>query len=204
MIRNKNIYVIVGSIGTGKSTVSRILKERGHLVIDADKVVHELYKNLEIQNILKKEFGENIISSGQVDRNILGEIVFNNEEKKKYLERIIHPIVMSKIFEIINKSEKETVFLEIPLYYKVEDIIMKNIEKYKIILINTQRDIQIKRLMKRNNINEEKAEKLVYNSKNIMNFEKKVDYIIGNNGDIYEINQQIENIIKMERLNEDS
>ncbi|MDL2310809.1 dephospho-CoA kinase, partial [Peptostreptococcaceae bacterium OttesenSCG-928-C18] len=167
MILNKKIYFIIGSISTGKSAVVNILKQKGYYTIEADDIVYCLYENKEVQKKLVKHFGIEIIKNEKVDRKTLGDIIFNDEIKKELLENITHPLVMNEIFKKINNSTENIVFIELPLYYKVEKIIQENIPKYKIILIRVNRETQIKRLMMRNKISREKALNLLYNIRGI-------------------------------------
>ncbi|WP_100065100.1 dephospho-CoA kinase [Miniphocaeibacter massiliensis] len=204
MIQNKKIYFIIGSIASGKSSVVKILKEKGFLTIESDKIVHLLYEEKEVQEKLASCFGKEIIKDNKIDRKKLGDIVYNDELKKKKLECEVHPLVMDRVYEIIKSSNKDIIFIELPLYYKVEKIIQKHIANYKIIFINVKEEIQIKRLIKRNDISRAKAKHLMYNIKNIMSFEKSIDYIIENNYDFVNLKKQVNEILKMERLNEDS
>lgn len=91
---------ITGTIGSGKSTVGKILEELGIAVIDSDEIVHALLESDEqVKEKIFKRFGATVFSdtadSGKrtIDRKALGKIVFNEAEAKKDLERILHPLV---------------------------------------------------------------------------------------------------------------
>ena len=204
MIRNKKIYFIVGSISSGKSAVVNILNQWGYFTIEADKIVHYLYKEKEVQDKISHYFGDEIIRNKEIDRQVLGNIIYNNESKKELLESIVHPLVLDEILETIKNYTGNVVFIEIPLYYKIEKLIQKHISNYKIISLEIDKEIQIERLMKRNRISREKALNLMYNIKDMMMFNKKVDYIIENNDDFSNLKEQINKILKLERLNEDN
>ena len=165
MIRNKKIYFIVGSISSGKSAVVNILNQWGYFTIEADKIVHYLYKEKEVQDKISHYFGDEIIRNKEIDRQVLGNIIYNNESKKELLESIVHPLVLDEILETIKNYTGNVVFIEIPLYYKIEKLIQKHISNYKIILLEIDKEIQIERLMKRNRISREKALNLMYNIK---------------------------------------
>ena len=202
MMQNKKIYIITGSIGTGKSTFSKILKERGFFVIDSDKIVHSLYKKKEIMEEIVKKFGDKILFHGEINRKILGEIIFNNEDKKKSLENIVHPKVIDEILNIISSTCEEIIFIEIPLYSHVENELILKVKDYKLIVISTDEDIRIKRIMNRNNISEKQALLLVKNMSEDIAFSKKIDYIIMNNKDIVFLEKLVDKFIMDERLNE--
>ena len=92
---------LTGGIGSGKSTVSRYLAELGAIIIDADKLGHEAYQpNAETWRELVKTFGNEILAQDNtIDRKKLGTIVFNNPEKLKRLNTIVHP----RMFEMAKK-----------------------------------------------------------------------------------------------------
>ncbi|HHX71270.1 MAG: dephospho-CoA kinase [Miniphocaeibacter sp.] len=201
MNQNKKVFIITGTISSGKSTFSNILREKGFKVIDADKIVHELYNEDFIKKQLTLNFGNTILVDGNINRKLLGNIVFNNKEKKQLLENIVHPKVLDRIVEYISKSE-ENIFIEIPLYYKVEKELLKRTNDFKLILITIEKELQIERLIKRNNITREEAMVLVDNIENTNKFSKKIDYIIENNGSMEDFRLKIENFLMAEKLDE--
>src|SRR5208283_229084 len=93
---------LTGGIGSGKSTVSRFLADLGAVIIDADKIGHEVYlPGTNTWRELVKTFGNRILTANNtIDREKLGTIVFGNEEELKRLNAIIHP----QITEIIKKQ----------------------------------------------------------------------------------------------------
>jgi dephospho-CoA kinase len=90
---------LTGGIGSGKSTVSQILAELGAFIIDADKVGHEIYlPGKEAWRQVVVEFGRDILADDQtIDRKKLGAIVFANDEARKKLNSIVHPLMFHDI-----------------------------------------------------------------------------------------------------------
>lgn len=90
---------LTGGIGSGKSTVAALLAEQGAMVIDADRVAHEVYLPGAAGHdlILKRFGGEVLASDGTVDRVRLGSIVFDDEEALQDLNAIIHPLVRQEV-----------------------------------------------------------------------------------------------------------
>lgn len=84
---------LTGSIGTGKSTVSKLLRERGIAVIDADLLAREIVKKgQECLNDLKNVFGNQVLTiDGELDRKKLGQIVFSDDSKLELLNSVTHP-----------------------------------------------------------------------------------------------------------------
>lgn len=177
-------YAITGSIGTGKTTIANIFKERGYNVYDADKMVHDLYKDENILKDVEKIFPD-AFCDGVMDKKKIANIIFNDKNKKKELEDLIHPLVRKKIEEIDNA------IIEVPLLFesKMEDIFDKTI------LVYCSKDEQIKRIMKRNNISKDDAIKRINSQMDIEEKKKYADFVIINEGPNDVINKQVDDII---------
>lgn len=111
---------LTGGIGSGKSTVSRLLAELGAVIIDADKVGHEAFKpDTEGWREVSAAFGRQILAaSGEIDRRKLGEIVFGNPGSLEQLNRIMHPRIHNMVKAQLEKHQRqgvEVVVLEAPL-----------------------------------------------------------------------------------------
>ena len=111
---------LTGGIGTGKSTVSALLKELGAEVIEADKVAHEAYEpDTPGWHEVVEAFGEGVLDAdGRIDRKALGGIVFGDEEARERLNAIVHPIVRRLLEERIAGLERigaQAVVIEVPL-----------------------------------------------------------------------------------------
>ena len=111
---NKLIIGLTGNIATGKSAVLRLAAERGALVIDADKLVHELLNhNSDIQAAIALAFGPEVrLPDGRIDRQALGDIVFQDADAMRDLEMMVHPAVRRAIFAKISQSEAPVVIIE--------------------------------------------------------------------------------------------
>jgi dephospho-CoA kinase len=111
---------LTGGMGSGKSTVARLLAELGATIIDADKVGHEVFKpGTEAWQEVVAAFGKQILTTkGEIDRKKLGEIVFGNPELLSQLNKIMHPkmneVVKTK-FKEYRRQGVEVVVLEAPL-----------------------------------------------------------------------------------------
>lgn len=111
---NKLIIGLTGNIATGKSSVLRLVADRGALTIDADKLVHHLLNhNSEIQSTIALAFGPDVRrADGRIDRRALGQIVFQDADALRDLETMIHPAVRHAIFEQIGQSDASIVMIE--------------------------------------------------------------------------------------------
>jgi dephospho-CoA kinase len=110
---------LTGGIGAGKSTVARLLSERGAIVIDADSIVRELQQpGTEVFRAIVERFGPHVVrSDGSLDRERLADIVFRDDEARSALNAIVHPAVYAVMSQRIAelKDGDEVVVLDIPL-----------------------------------------------------------------------------------------
>ena len=186
----KNAIALTGGISTGKSTVCNLFKLHGFLTIDADLIAHRLLD--ENSDKIASMFGEKYVENGKVIRKELGKIIFSNEENKLKLEALLHPLIEneiikeSKIFEEQNKPY----FVDIPLFFeKMSYPIPKSL------VIYTPKDIQIQRLMKRDNIDENEAKLKISNQMDIEEKKKLADMVIDNSQNLKHLQAEVERII---------
>ena len=109
---------LTGGIGAGKSTVSRLLAARGAMVIDADRLAHEVVEpGTDGYAALLDEFGPSVLwADGSVNRATLAELVFADEAARRRLETIIHPRVRARAKELEAQADAQAVVVhEIPL-----------------------------------------------------------------------------------------
>lgn len=185
------VYGITGSIATGKSTVTKFLIENGYFVIDSDKLAYEaLTINQDCIDKTKKRFN---LPEGPIDRKNLGKIIFNDKCAKRDLEKIIHPYVINRIKDLISKnSNLEYIFLDIPLLYE------NNLEYLcdEVIVVYLNQEAEIKRLMMRDNIDEQYAKVIIANQMSIEEKKERADIVLDNNGDQEHLYKQILDILK--------
>lgn len=123
MLRLKKI-AITGGVASGKTSVCQFFKELGAYVVSADALVHELLTpETDLGQKVIRSFGSDILKHGQIDRKLLAEKAFKTPEQLRYLEQLIHPVVLSKIEELYKeacRSNKYTSFVvEIPLLFEI-------------------------------------------------------------------------------------
>lgn len=107
MMKKPFVLGICGKIASGKSTVLSVFKKYGWFAIDADKIVHELYKaDMPGQRRIADFFGEEFMKKdGSVDRAKLRKVVFDNEKKLKILNKLIHPLVLAEVLKILSDAK---------------------------------------------------------------------------------------------------
>jgi dephospho-CoA kinase len=192
------IIGITGGIGTGKSTVSRYLINKGYVVIDADFVSREVSERRDILNKLSKEFGSELINDGKLDRRALRKKVFSSSEKVRKLNSILHPPIIEKIKYYIDiNSEREIIFLDIPLLFECNLEYLADI----VLLVDCREDIQFERVMDRDGVEVEEAKAIIARQMPMECKRKKADYIISNNEGIIELEEKIECFVKKIKKN---
>lgn len=150
---------LTGGIGSGKSTAAKFFADLGVKVFDADDIVHELLKQEALKKKLVAYFGEAILDKNkQIDRTNLRQIVLGDEKKRKWLEKLIHPLVyqeMERAYQAINSPY--CIFV-IPLLIESPP---KNNFLDRVLLIDSPVDLQIKRVLSRSNYAKEEVRKML-------------------------------------------
>lgn len=187
---------LTGGIASGKSTVSNMLKEMRITVIDADVESRLAVQNGEpAYNQIVKSFGQEILlPDGEIDRQKLGSIIFHDETKRKQLNQIVHPEVrrrMNEKKEAALKNAEKIVILDIPLLFESNLVNMVD----KTLLVYVDRDIQLKRLMERNNLSKDEAEARIHSQMLLAEKIKLADKVINNNGSLSETKRQLDEIL---------
>ncbi len=120
----KTIIGILGGIGSGKSTVAAEFAKLGCKVIDADKIAHELLDEPDVKTKIVNLFGRAILdSAGKIVCEKLAEVVFNDADKLSSINQIIHPLVLQRSEELIQKynsqNQVKAIILDMPLLVEV-------------------------------------------------------------------------------------
>jgi dephospho-CoA kinase len=145
------VIALTGGIGAGKSSAGSLLSQLGAVHVSADQLAREvLERGEEGYNQVIAQFGDGILSSGEIDRQKLAELVFNDSTKREELEKITHPLIYQR-FKTIRKSlpENSVLIYEIPLL--VESAARaERVNDFDLILsIETAEEIRVQRLTER-------------------------------------------------------
>ncbi len=175
---------ITGGIASGKTSVGKFLNEIKHLpIIDADIIARKALEPGEkaTQKVLAR-YGNQIECKNQknsIDRDVLSKIIFSDISERKWLEKLIHPIVIENINKELEKYEKMPILiLIIPLLFEANLTSLCS----EIWLINCDLQQQLQRLIARDCISEEEAQRKI-NSQLTLSYKKKLaDVIIDNSG----------------------
>ena len=152
------IIGITGGIASGKSTVTEFLRQKGFQVVDADAVVHQLQKpGGRLYQVLVEHFGEKILlENGELYRTLLASLIFSNPEEQEWSKRTQGEIIREELAALRNQfAQTEALFfMDIPLLFE-QDYASWFDETW---LVYVNRDVQLERLMKRDQISKEAAE----------------------------------------------
>jgi len=191
------IIGLTGGIGSGKSAVTKILKGMGLKIIDLDQITHALMKPGELGYIeIKKEFGDKYIDkkNNAIDRKLLRDEIFSSLDLKKRIESILHPIIFKECNKQISKLKFEKyLILVIPLLFETKNYSSLIDES---LLIDCDPKTQIERVINRDGVSEELANRII---KNQMSRDEKLllaDKVILNDGNIISLKVQLESYYK--------
>ena len=185
---------LTGGIGTGKTTVSKYLAEKYQLpVLDADIYAREAVQpgSPILQEIVNRYGNKIQLPDGRLDRQLLGKIIFNNLEEKRWLEKKIHPYVRSKLESELKQIKADLVVLVVPLLFEANmtDLVTE------IWLVYCPYEQQIRRIIERDSLNEKQANARI-NSQ--LALEKKValaDVVLDNSSTLDYLLRQVDTVL---------
>jgi dephospho-CoA kinase len=190
------IIGLTGSIASGKSTISAMLKEKGYPIIDAD-LVARLVVEPGTSNLreIERTFGNAVMNAdGTLNRDALGKLIFDDPAKRKQLNDLMHPAIRSEMLrqrDELFESGQKTLIMDIPLLF--ESRLQHFVDK--ILVVSVTEEMQLQRLMSRNSLSKEEATSRIQSQLPISEKEKGADAVIYNNGTIEQSKEQLERIL---------
>jgi len=187
---------LTGSIGVGKSFVAGVLAELGCHVLDADLTAREVVepRSVALEKVVA-EFGPEVLQpDGSLDRTKLGQLVFNDAERRAMLNSILHPYIIARQDELVREWEA----LDPDGIAVVDAALMIESGGYKrfdkMIVVHCRPEVQLQRLMSRNGLSREEAEKRI--SAQMSQDEKKkfADYLIDTSEGFDDTRRQAEKV----------
>ena len=185
---------VTGNIASGKSTVAKELARRGAAVLDADQLAREVVESgSSVLKKLVKLFGTEILQQdGNLDRDRLGQMVFADVKVRAMLNQIMHPEIAKKSVERLQKLQSNPdlplIVYEAPLLFEVGA--ESRVDKVLVVKIDPEE--QLKRLMARDRLSEERAQQRVAAQMPQQQKLERADYIIDNSGLVAETLEQID------------
>ena len=185
------IIGITGGIASGKSTVTEFLRQKGFQVVDADAVVHQLQKPRgRLFQILVEHFGEKVLlENGELNRPLLASLIFSNPEEQEWSKSTQGEIIREELAALRNQfAQTETLFfMDIPLLF--EQNYASWFDETWLVYVN--RDVQLERLMKRDQISKEAAESRLNSQWPLERKISLASHTIDNNGNQEQLIDQV-------------
>jgi dephospho-CoA kinase len=181
---------LTGGIGSGKSTVSALLAERGAVVIDADAIVHELQApGQPVLAAMVEAFGPEILDErGALRRAALAEVVFNDDEALARLNAIVHPAVSAEIARrlLAESATDHVVILDVPLLVESgrSDLV-------GLIVVDVDPEVAVQRLVAQRGFNEADARARIARQASRAKRVARADLVIDNGGTVAELEAQV-------------
>jgi len=186
---------LTGGMGSGKSTVSKFLAELGAVIIDADKIGHKSYlPNTETWRELVKTFGEGILASNKaIDRKKLGMIIFDNPEKLKQFNAIVHPPMFEIAREKIEESRRKQtkiIILDAPILFEANWTPLVD----EVWVVAANEETILKRAAARTGLTEEQIRSRINTQMSDEERIQKGNVIVFNNGTMEELKEKVQKL----------
>lgn len=187
---------LTGGIATGKSTVAKLLTDKGALLIDLDRIAREVVApGQPALDQIARHFGQAVVQpDGTLDRKRLGQIVFSDPDKRKQLEAITHPAIRATMRERMRENARlypdRLTIVDVPLLY--ESGLASEFDR--VVVVYVPREEQLKRLMARDKLPQEEAMKRLNAQMDIEEKRALADYVIDNGGSLDATAQQADRL----------
>jgi dephospho-CoA kinase len=186
---------LTGGIGSGKSTVSDIFKKEGIPIVDADIISRDILKIYpEINNEIKKQFGEEFFYEGALDRRKMGNYIFSNDGERKKLEDIMIPYIKKEILAGIKEygeSGQKLCILDAPtlIEHGLHRLMDFNI------VVWVDRKTQSERVRKRDSLSDKEVADRINSQMPLDEKIRYADFVVDNSGSVEETEIKVKEIL---------
>jgi dephospho-CoA kinase len=189
---------ITGIIGSGKTTASTALKNKGIPVVDLDFLARNALTLTEVHEDIQRELGNGFVAEGEIVVERLRDLVFADKERLRKLEAIIHPRVLAQLWQTVKELEdtgEKAVIVDGPLLFETD--LHKKLDKTVVVTADMG---VIRERLKIRGMAPDDIEKRISHQIPLWEKEKVADYVLFNNGTREDLDREIENLL--ERINE--
>lgn len=188
----KFVLGITGGTGSGKTTVTSYLKEKGAFVVDADVVAREIVSvGMPALFEIEEAFGNVFLSDGSLDRKKLGSIVFADSKKLNILNNITHKYIIEDIKNKISQNEG-FIIIDAALLFQTE--LFKLCDKTLLVLADKEK--RQNRIINRDSLSEDAAKNRIASQEDYENLKFRSDYVLENSGTIEDLKNKVDLIVK--------
>jgi dephospho-CoA kinase len=183
---------LTGGVGSGKSTVATMLRELGAEVVDADEASHAVYEpGTPGFAAVVREFGEEYVRDGHIDRQALGQLVFTDADARRRLNSIVHPLVrewMAARTAEAMERDAELVVQDVPLLFenRLEQLFPT------VVLVWVPPEVQVERLVRSRGFTPERAREVIAAQMPIDEKRSRAPHVIDNSGTKESTREQVE------------
>ena len=193
------IIGLTGGIASGKSTVTKYLRQQGYTVVDCDKIAWELAEpDRSIWQVYFARYGSKVINPDRsLNRQAVADIVFRDKKELNAINSLVHPLIKDEMMSQVKAASDEgetVIFLDVPLLFEASYDKLVD-EKW---LVYVSRDTQLRRLMSRNDFSHDEAVRRIDSQMSLEEKKKLSDVIINNNADRKRLRRQLDE--KLEHL----
>lgn len=190
---------LTGGTGSGKSVVSKSLAEAGAVIVDADKIAHEIiWKGEPAYHEIVEYYGTGILDAeGNIIRKKLGEIVFNDKEKLAFLNQCTHKYITAEVKRQIAAAKAEgiatAIIVDAPLLLEAKLETVCDL----VWVVYADPEVRARRVMDRDGISYELAKARISNQKSWEEYKSAASAVIDNSKDLSHLKEQISEILKL-------
>lgn len=179
---------ITGGIGSGKSYVCRLLKEKGIMVYDCDKAAKRLMRtDRQLQRQLSQTVGRDVFPEGQLDKALLSRFIVASEENALAIDEIVHPAVARDFMASGLEWLESAILFESGFYTRVPfDYV---------VCVTAPLEVRIERVMNRDNLTRKKALEWIARQMSQEEKASRADFVVSNDGEA-DLAEQIESILE--------
>lgn len=193
-MKSYKLIGLTGTTGAGKGQVCEIFADKGYAVIDADFLARKAVENPLVLSLLSLNFGDDIVTDGKLNRSLLGQRAFATKEKTALLNSITHPFISAlfvKEIEKLAKSGADKIIFDAPQLFESKLNILCDI----LIAVTADENIRKARIISRDNITEEMAQKRMAVQFSTDFFKENCDFLIENNCSLDKLEKTTINVI---------
>lgn len=188
---------LTGGIASGKSTVAGMFAKEGATVLDGDEVVRELQgPGTKVYEAIVEAFGPDILQpDGTINRKLLGEVVFRDEELRRRLEAIVHPALVVAVEERLAQLRAQGIavcVVELPLL--IESGAEGRFDW--VVVVTAPEEVQVRRLMADRALSREEAVARIHTQMPLAEKVRRADFVIESGGDLGETGRRVQELHK--------